>query len=243
MLIAAAVCPHPTLLMPAATGGDLGPGADALREVREACEAAVAATLAAGPDLLIVVGGGAGTVRYPPDAAGSLAAFGVPRRFGEAVTGALPLSLTIGTWLIARARRVPRVPRPPAIQLQAVAADADPDECQALGAELASRASRVAILAMGDGPGRRARGAPGAADEAADRYDANVTEALAAGNPRDLANLDPADDASLCVAGRAAWQTLAGAASPDTRYPGTVHYAAVPFEVSYYVATLRRVAG
>ncbi|HLK00755.1 MAG TPA: hypothetical protein VKU39_12720 [Streptosporangiaceae bacterium] len=231
--------------MPAATGGDTGPGADALRELRDVCDAAVAATLAVDPDLLIVVGSGPATVRYPRDAVGTLAPFGVPRPFGEAVAiaalsqnthGTLPLSLTIGAWLVERA---PLAPLAAAVQLRAIAADADPAECQTLGAELAAQAGRVAILAMGDGPGRRARRAPGAVDEAADRYDSLVTTALATGNPRDLANLNPADDVGLFVAGRTAWQVLAGATSPDTPYTGTVHYAAAPFEVSYYVATLR----
>ena len=45
---------------------------------------------------------------------------------------------------------------------------------------------------------------------------------------------------SLCeelfVAGRAAWQVLAGAAS-RCPFAAGLRYAAAPFEVSYYVAT------
>ena len=89
---------------------------------------------------------------------------------------------------------------------------------------------------MGDGPGRRARGVPGATDPGADRYDRQVTAALAAADPGALAALDPGRDQELFVAGRAAWQVLAGAASAGA-FTADLRYAAAPFEVSYYVAT------
>jgi hypothetical protein len=92
---------------------------------------------------------------------------------------------------------------------------------------------------MGDGPGRRARGAPGAADAAADRYDAQVAAALAAPSPGALAALDPDRDPELFIAGRAAWQVLAGAAGQDD-FGAALGYAAAPFEVTYFVATWRR---
>ena len=82
-----------------------------------------------------------------------------------------------------------------------------------LGEKLAALAPRVALLVMGDGPGRRARGVPGAADPEADHYDDQVSAALAAADPGALAGLDPRHDQELFVAGRAAWQVLAGAAS------------------------------
>jgi hypothetical protein len=92
---------------------------------------------------------------------------------------------------------------------------------------------------MGDGPGRRARGARGAADPAADRYDAAICAALAAADSRWLAVLDPGSSAGLFAAGRAAWQVLAGAAA-DGEFEGQLSYAAAPFEVSYFVATWHR---
>ena len=64
---------------------------------------------------------------------------------------------------------------------------------------------------MGDGPARRARAAPHAADPEADRYDDQVAGALAAADPAALAALDPREDRPLEVAGRVAWQVLAGA--------------------------------
>ena len=55
MLIAAAVCPHPPLLVPQVTGAS-GPGARELGRLRAACREAVAALLAVNPDLLVAVG-------------------------------------------------------------------------------------------------------------------------------------------------------------------------------------------
>ena len=109
-------------------------------------------------------------------------------------------------------------------------------DCLSLGEKLAALAPRVALLAMGDGPGRRARGVPGATDPDADRYDDQLTAALAAADSGALASLDPRRDEELFVAGRAAWQVLAGAAS-RAAFTADLRYAAAPFEVSYYVAT------
>jgi len=228
MLIAAAVCPHPPLLVPEVTGAD-GPGADELRRLRAACREAVAVLRGAAADLLVVVGGAEHTAEYPPAAGGSLRDFAVPFTLGA--DPVLPVSLTIGKWLLADADQ----PSPPAAWwgISSVAATAD---CLNLGEKLAALAPRVALLAMGDGPGRRARGVPGAADPAADRYDDQVTAALATADPSALAALDPRRDEELFVAGRAAWQVLAGAASRGA-FAADLRYAAVPFEVSYYVAT------
>ena len=92
---------------------------------------------------------------------------------------------------------------------------------------------------MGDGPARRARAAPGAADPEADRYDDRVAGALAAADPGALAALDPRQDGPLEVAGRAAWQVLAGAAGQGA-FDAELRYRGVSFEVSYVVASWRR---
>jgi len=228
MLIAAAVCPHPPLLVPEVTGAD-GPGAGELRRLRAACRDAVAVLLGAAADLLVVVGGAEDTAEYPPDAGGSLRDFAVPFTLGAAPV--LPLSLTIGKWLLAGADQ----PSPTATW-QGIASGAATADCLNLGEKLAALAPRVALLAMGDGPGRRARGVPGATDPGADRYDDQVTAALTTADPSALAALDPRRDEELVVAGRAAWQVLAGAASRGA-FAADLRYAAAPFEVSYYVAT------
>ena len=228
MLIAAAVCPHPPLLVPEVTGS-ADPGDRELRRLRAACREAVAVLLGASPDLLVVIGGAGQTAEYPTTAGGSLRDFGVP--FTVGADPVLPLSLTIGRWLLAGA-----VPPSPPVTWQAIAFGAAAADCLNLGEKLAALAPRVALLVMGDGPGRRARGVPGAADPGADRYDDQVSGALAAADPGALAALDPRRDEELFVAGRAAWQVLAGAASPGA-FTAELRYAAAPFEVSYYVAT------
>jgi hypothetical protein len=237
MLVAAAVCPHPPLLVPEVTGAGAGSGAgvggaeaEELDRLRAACGTAVAVLLASRPDLLAVVGGAERTADYPPQAAGGLRAYGVPFGVGSGEQ-VLPLSLTIGRWLLGRAGRAASV-------LRAVAFDASPADCAGLGARTSMLAERVAMLVMGDGPGRRARGAPGKPDSEADRFDAEVAKALADADAETLAALDPARARALFAVGRAAWQVLAGAAKPAAT-DGTVHYAAAPFEVSYYVASWR----
>jgi hypothetical protein len=241
MLIAAAVCPHPPLLVPEATGASdpEATGADGLnvpdaaagelRRLRTACRDAVAVLIGAAPDLLVVTGGAGQTTEYPPGPGGSLRDFSVPFSVGADLV--LPLSLTIGKWLLAGV--VP--PRPP-VTWQGIASGTATADCLSLGEKLAALAPRVALLAMGDGPGRRARGVPGAMDPGADGYDRQVTAALAAADPGALAALDPGRDQELFVAGRAAWQVLAGAASAGA-FTADLRYAAAPFEVSYYVAT------
>ncbi len=235
MLTAAAVCPYPPLLIPEATGA---PGAaDAeLRRLRTACRQAVAAVLAEHPDLIAVAGPDPKTghaAEYPPGAQGSLHDYGVPFILGED-NGAprLPLSLTIGKWLLS-GHRVPRA------VWWGIPATAPPAECLQLGEELAELAPRVALLAMGDGPGRRARGAPHAADPEADRYDDQVAAALAAADAAALAALDLDRDRSLEIAGRPAWQVLAGAAGGQA-FIAELRYRGAPFEVSYLVASWRR---
>jgi hypothetical protein len=226
-LTAAAVCPHPPLLIPVAAGGTEGQGDTELVRLRLACIAAVNALTDSGPELIVIVGGDRHTAGYPPDAAGTLAGFGVPFTIGSG-DPVLPLSLTIGRWLLPGGRAA----------LQGVASGLSPAACLDLGKQIAERASAVAILAMGDGPARRARQAPGATDPEADHYDEQVAAAMARASAADLAGLDPAEDADLLVAGRAAWQVLAGAAQASaTGFEGNLRYAGAPFEVSYFVAS------
>jgi hypothetical protein len=96
---------------------------------------------------------------------------------------------------------------------------------------------------MGDGPARRARTAPHAADPEADRYDDQVSGPLAAADLAALAALDPGEDRPLEIAGRAAWQVLAGAAGDEQGldvFDAELRYRGAPFEVSYVVASWRR---
>jgi hypothetical protein len=219
-----------------------GRAADAdavLQRVRSACHAAVADLVRTEPDLIVVVGGAATSRTYDGSSAGSLSEFGIPFTTGSGQP-VLPLSLTVGAWLLRRALagggpggRPQTVPR---LRLLAVARDTPAAACLQLGAELARQAQRVAVLAMGDASARKAAGIPGAPDPAAEHYDADVAAALAAAEPGRLAGLDPALDDELKIAGRAAWQVLAGAGAGG-RLRGMLRCAAAPFDVSYLVAS------
>src|SRR5260370_29684477 len=212
MLIGAAVGPHPPLRIPEATGAP-GSGDAELDRLRTACHQAVAALLEQTPDLIVITGGAERTAEYPPDTPGRLHDFGVPFTVGR--TGQdgqeLPLSLTVGKWLLSEhdARKAARL---------GIASAAPPAECLQLGEKLAALAPRVALLAMGNGPARRARAAPHAADPEADRYDDQVAAALAAADPAALAALDPGQDRPLEIGGRTAWHVLAGAAGDEKNH-------------------------
>jgi len=237
MLIAGAVCPHPPLLIPAALGAAGSDPPGELRKVSDATARAVAGLAAARPDLLVVVGGGAAEREYGADAAGGLHAFGVEVTIG-AGEPVLPLSLTVGRWLLERGRLLGH-PGSPAgaapVVFQEVARRAAAGDCLKLGRILADRAPRVALLAMGDSCARPAREAPGVPDPEAQDYDEEVGEALAAADARWLARLDPALDEELLVAGRAAWQVLAGAAR-GRRMDGRLLCMTAPYGVTYLVA-------
>ena len=251
MLIAAAVCPHPPLLIPAAIGSAASDPPPALCAVGNACDVAVRALAAAEPDLIAVVGGGPTGREYGAGAAGSLSDYGIPVTVGEGEP-VLPLSLTIGRWLLDHAGVGPRLGGPgpgqragqrrggrPHLLLQAVGQRAPAGDCAKLGIMIAEQAPRVALLAMGDASARRARDIEGAPDPRAQDYDDEVAEALAAADARWLGRLDPALDDELMVAGRAAWQVLAGAAT-GTRMCGRLLGMANPYGVTYLVACWER---
>ncbi|MEU8248520.1 hypothetical protein [Nonomuraea sp. NPDC048916] len=223
MLAAAAVCPHPPLIVPDLAGA----AASELDELRSACRAAVAALRAAGPDLLVVVGGADTTARYDGGAAGTLRPWGVDVTVGHG-DPVLPLSLTIGGWLLD-AHDVDG--------FQAVAFDAAPGDCLALGEALV-REGRVALLVMADGSARLTEKAPGYYDPAAQPYNEVIARAIADADAAALAHLDPAKADRLWVAGRAALQVLAGAAGTDD-FEGSLLADLAPYGVGYFVGLWR----
>src|SRR5947207_2290491 len=85
----------------------------------------------AAPDLLVVAGGAGQTAEYPPAAGGSLRDFAVPFTVGAAPV--LPLSLTIGKWLLAGTVS----PSPP-VTWQGIASGTPVADCLSLGEKLAA---------------------------------------------------------------------------------------------------------
>lgn len=219
MLISAAVCPHPPLLVPEVASG----AAPELDGLRAACEAAVGRLGSA--DLLVVVGSGPRTQDYGTGAAGTLRPYGVDLTVGSGEP-VLPLSLTIGRWLIGDR---------PAV-FRSVAEDASSGDCLRLGADLAGLARTVALLVMGDGSACRSQAAPGYFDARAAGFDAAVATALAGADSAALAGLDPALAAGLRAAGRAPWQVLAGAAG-EAPFDAELLADTAPYGVGYLVAS------
>jgi hypothetical protein len=237
VLVAAAVCPHPPLLVPGVASGATGETDD----LRAAAAAAVQALVDAEPDLLVAVGAAPAVGPCDPHSRGSLAPYGVDLLVGTGTGEAtLPLSLTIALWLLEQ--HAPDVPR----LLFGVHPETEQDRCATLGATLADRASQVAMLVMGDGSARRSVKGPGYLDARAEGFDDGVAAALASVEPQVLQDLDPNLPEELLVAGRAAWQVLAGAAQArDPVAPaltGDLRYAAAPYGVCYFVATWLPVA-
>jgi hypothetical protein len=109
-----------------------------------------------------------------------------------------------------------------------------------MGEKVAAADLRVGVLAMGDGSAKRSARAPGYLDERAGPFDAEVARALGEPDPSWLAHhLAPVACAELWVAGRPAWQFLAGAATQTPRATGIaarLHYDAAPYGVGYFVA-------
>ncbi|TCB96279.1 hypothetical protein E0H26_16880 [Micromonospora zingiberis] len=240
-LVAAAVCPHPPLLVPEVAGA----AAMELDDLRRACDVAVARLLDSGAAEVLVVGAGPQTRRYDPPFHGSLAPYGLPV---EVAIGALrpdsrpelPLSLTIGTWLLGRVRPGAAHPVPPVSGMYALARETDPAAAVAFGADGADDRD-WALLVLGDGSACRGERAPGYTDPRAEAYDSGVARALADVDLDALLGLDADLSAQLQVAGRAPWQALAGAvraAGGDWR--GELSYHAAPYGVAYFVASWER---
>ncbi|GAA2733759.1 class III extradiol dioxygenase subunit B-like domain-containing protein [Actinocorallia aurantiaca] len=222
MLIRAAVCPHPPLLVPELAGEAAGE----LAELREACRRAVRTLLEPGAGDLVVVGGGPETRAFGPSAAGSFRPYGLDLDVGSGAP-VLPLSLTVGRWLLEG--------REPA-RFQSVAFDAAPEACLELGRELARE--DVALLVLGDGSACRDEKAPGYLDERALPYDREAARALGHADAAALERLDPVLSGELLAAGRAAWQVLAGAASAGGGpLRGELLADEAPYGVGYFVAT------
>jgi hypothetical protein len=235
VLVSAAVCPHPPLLVPELAGSE----AAEIDDLRSACAAAIDAVRATEPELLVVVGSGQATRRYAPGTGGSFAAYGadvavsLPGASAADGDDRLPLSLSVAGWLLLQAGWSSDVPG------QAVGESSPAEDCRRLGIQLAQETDRLALLVMGDGSVGRPSAAPAFVDERAERFDAAVGDALRTADPAALMALDPTLGAELRAAGRAPWQVLAGAAG-DAAFDAELLYEDAPFGVGYLVAVWER---
>jgi hypothetical protein len=209
-----------------------------LDQLRTACDDVVASLVRAGPDLVLVLGGGERAARWSDGDGGSLAGFGVdmlvplagPVRVGR---DRMPLSLTVGAWLLARSdysgeRLGFSVPD-----------DAGDEDLAGWAEQIGDLGHRLAVLVMGDGSARRTEHAPGYLDARAVPFDDRVAAALGDGDPAALRQIDPALGTALLVAGTAPWR-LAGWLGGDDRFDARLLYHDAPYGVGYLVASWRR---
>ena len=235
MITQATLCPWPPLLVRELTGAD-----PVLPELRAACAGAVAALLADGPDEVAVVGPGTVTAPWPGHGRLNVAAFRGFRPTDPVPGGdrpVLPPAPGIGAYLLDQAGYAGER------LIWSVSAGEPVAGCRKLGADLAGRDARTALLVIGDGSARRGPRAPGHFDERAAAFDAEVERAVRAGDTQALLDLDPALASELMATGRPAWQVLAGALESARPLSVAVRYAGDPFGVAYLVATLRSSLG
>ncbi len=232
MISALAFCPHPPLLVPEVAAG----AAAELDGLRAACDAALAAALASDPELLVVLGGASAEGAPPGDAVGRLHPYGldldVPLSPGLHGTAVLPLSLTIGAWLVARSGwDGPR---------EAVHVRFDPmqgaGDRRAAAQALVERAERIALLVMGDGSAARTEKAPGSYHPQAADFDARIAAVLAGGDPGPGLKIAYHDAERVGAQGWSAWRTAFHAARPGP-WRARLHYDDAPYGVGYLVAS------
>ena len=230
MLVAAAVCPCPPLLVPEVASG----AAPELDGLRAACDTALRAVLAARPELIWVVGPDAEHGSFEDGGTGGFAPYGVDLTVTlgrPASAEPLPGALSVGAWLLDRAGW-----DGPAKGL-AVPDYLEPELCAANGVRLAGTADRVGLLVLGEGSARRSLKAPGYLDERAGGFDAVAARGLAAADAGgELAGLDDELAFELMASGRAPWQVLTGA-SAEVPLTAELLYQDAPYGVGYFVAS------
>ena len=160
--------------------------------------------------------------------------FGVEVSFGGA-RDVLPMSLTIGAYLLDAAGWTGTR------KYVAIYEHAAADDAAMIGSTLTDDDTDVALLVIGDGSAKRSLASPGYFDERASTFDAAVVAALSGPDPAVLLSLDPALSDELWVAGRVAWQALAGAARTTyqqhtgSTISASVRYDEAPYGVGYFV--------
>jgi aromatic ring-opening dioxygenase LigB subunit len=255
-ITAAALVPHPPLLVP-----EVGRGASPeLDQLRSACRRALAVTLDQA-DALLVVGPAPSWGEAEPGATGSFAPYGVAvearlpatasqagsapggewldrRRLPPGRLGELPLSLTVAAWLLGVEAQAHQLPPVAAFGVPA-SMDAEPAAATGRTVARAVRPGRhVGLLVMGDLSARRTAKAPATFHPAAEEFDRGIGDAIREAEITRLLDADAGLAAELRVGGMAALWLLAGALEGAGPLHGEVLYEAAPFGVGYLVGVL-----
>jgi hypothetical protein len=212
--VAAAVLPHPPLLVPELAGA----AAPELDPLRAACREALS-TVAAAADLTILIGDGPVWAIPAPAAPGSFQPYGadvdvtlptladldLPGLPPPARLTDLPLSLAVAAQLLNDLD-----PPPARLFAATVPRSLGPRAAATIGQTLAG-AARFGLVVMADLSACRSDRAPGGFRPGAANFDTWVADAFRTGTPQTLLALDPIESTNLLVAGRVPLQVLAGA--------------------------------
>lgn len=228
VIAAVAFCPHPPALVPQVAQG----AASDLAELRETCRRAIR-TVATASRQVVLLGGGPRSFACASSARGSLARYGVPTGVSLGAPGHdpvdLPLSLTVGAWLV----------RVSLGEVSARAFTVGPDWMDSAAAAewnaLSMSDTEIALIVLGDGSGWRGETTADRLGERAAAFDGDVSAALASGDPARLA-VDSDDADALLVGGVAAWHAV-GLVLAGRQWEASLDFDAAPFGVGYFVAT------
>jgi hypothetical protein len=228
-VVGVAFAPGAPLLVPEVASG----AADELAEFRAACIAAVRRVLECVPARVVVVGGQAGdeVTSFPEGSHGTLAGIGVPLgvTLGRAANGtgaALPLSLTVGAWLLdASGWRG---------AAEGVALGVGADAVGA-GKELRDSDVDLGLVVIGDGSARLTIASPGYVHPEAAEWQREVNEAFRRGDAPALLDLDADRAVELMASGRAPWE-LASASLGDASIRVPVFATDERYGVGYIAA-------
>jgi hypothetical protein len=234
VLTAAALVPSPPIVVPELNGAD----ASESEPLRAAALAAIA-TLGSLASRWTVIGVGDTERELDSNAVGTFRGFGADVRAALSADACqtpdpmLPLAVLVAGWL--REQAAPHA----VATARIVAADTSPVYCTELGRTLRAELDRDdtahGLLVLADGANTLTAKAPGAFDPRAGEAQTELDDAIAAGEPAVLAGLDPVVCGELGIAGRAAYQVLAGVFESS---PARVEsrYRDAPFGVGYHVA-------
>lgn len=234
MISGAAFCPHPPVLVPEVAAG----AAYELDDLRSACDNAVRELLDTGPDRVALVGPGPVTAWFEPGSVGSLAAYGLDLVVRPSAAGdrgaptepTLPLSLTVGRWLLGRAGWAGPV------SVLALAAGVPLEALHSQAAAMVRPGQRTGLLVMADGSSTRTERAPGSWQPGALAFDAAVAAALGSGDPACLGSLDRAAAREVGAQGWPSWQAAA-VATVGRSWRARLSYQGAPYGVGYLVAS------